>query len=75
MTFYGPDAVVRNFGPGPRHLKLHVETSREPGLEQYDCAGVLLARLERDQISFVVSKRGEKPRAEVKFAYRQGVIL
>ena len=23
VKFYGPDAVVRNFGPDPRHLKLH----------------------------------------------------
>lgn len=75
MTFYGPDAVVRNFGPDPRHLKLHVETSREPGMEQYDCAGLLMARLEREQISFVVSQRGQKPRADAKFAYRQGLIL
>lgn len=29
--FYGPDAVVRTYGPDAHHLKLHVETSREPG--------------------------------------------
>ena len=73
--FYGPDAVVRSYGPDPSYLKLHVEVSVEPGMEEYDCAGVLLARLVREQIDFHVSKRGTKPRGNAKIAYRQGVIL
>jgi len=73
--FYGPDAVVRTYGPDPAYLKLHVEVSVEPGMEKYDCAGVLLARLVREQIGFCVTKRGTKPESEAKIAYRQGVIL
>lgn len=73
--FYGPGAVVRTYGPDPANLKLHVETGAEPGMEQYDCAGVVYARLTREQIGLEVTKRGTKPRAEAKIAYRQGVIL
>lgn len=73
--FYGPDAVVRTYGPDPANLKLHVETGEDPGSEQYDCAGLIYAHLNRQQIAFEVTKRGTKPRAEAKIAYRQGVIL
>lgn len=73
--FYGPEAVVRNYGPDPAILKIHVEICTEPSMEQYDCAGILYARLNREQIAFEVTKRGTKPRAEAKIAYRQGVIL
>ena len=59
--FYGPDAVVRSYGPEPRRLKLHVEIRGEPGRERYDCAGVLYARLDREQIAFEVTKRGTAP--------------
>ncbi len=44
-------------------------------MEQYDCAGVLLARIDREQIAFEVTKRGTMPKGEAKIAYRQGVIL
>lgn len=73
--FYGPDAVVRTYGPDPAHLKLHAEVSVQPGMEEYDCAGLLFARLNRKQIAFEVTKRGTKPRGEAKIAYRQGVVL
>jgi hypothetical protein len=73
--FYGPDAVIRTYGPDPAYLKLHVEVTGEPGREKYDCGGVLLARLDREHIAFDVTKRGTKPRGEAKIAYRQGVIL
>jgi hypothetical protein len=73
--FYGSEAVVRTYGPDPANLKLHVEIGEEPGIEQYDCAGLIYARLDREQIGFEVTKRGTKPRAEAKIAYRQGVIL
>ena len=69
--FYGPDAVVRSYGPHPAHLKLHVETGEEPGTEQYDCAGVLFARLDREQIAFEVTKRGTRLSGEAKIAYRK----
>ena len=73
--FYGPDAVVRTYRPDPAHLKIHAEVSGEPGMKRYDCAGMLLAHLEREHIGFIVTARGTKPRAGAKVAYRQGVIL
>lgn len=44
-------------------------------MEKYDCLGVLLTRLDRDQVSLEVTKRGTKVRGNSKLAYRQGVIL
>jgi hypothetical protein len=73
--FYGPDAFVRTYGPNPSRLQLHVETSREPGMEQYDCMGVLFTRIERERVDLVVSKRGSRLRGSAKIAYRQGVVL
>lgn len=73
--FYGNDAVVRNFGPEPNRLELHVETNLDPDMRKYDCLGVLLTRIEREQVSLEVTKRGMKPRGSSKIAYRQGVIL
>lgn len=72
--FYGSDAVVRSYSPDPAKLCLHVETSIEPGMEKYDCMGVLFTRIE-DQITFDVTKRGAKVRGSAKIAYRQGEIL
>ena len=60
--FYGPDAIVRNYGPDPNRLDLHVETDVDPGMEKYDCLGVLLTRFDRDQVSLEVMKRGTKVR-------------
>ncbi len=73
--FYGDAAIVRNYGPDPERLDLHVETDIEPGMERYDCLGVLLTRIDRKQISLEVTKRGEKPRGSAKIAYRQGIII
>lgn len=73
--FYGEDAVVRNYGPDPSRLALHIETEGEPGMELYDCMGVLMTRIERDQIHLEATKRGNKIRGNAKLAYRQGVVL
>jgi hypothetical protein len=73
--FFGDSAVVRNCGPDPARLAIHVETDRDPGMEKYDCLGVLMTRLDRDQISMEVSKRGRRVRGDAKLAYRQGVVL
>jgi hypothetical protein len=73
--FYGADAVVRNFGPDPARLALHIETDRDIGMMKYDCFGVLLAGIDRDHINIEVTKRGTRPRGQAKIAYRQGIIL
>lgn len=71
--FYGPDAVIRNYGPDPTRLRLHVETDREPGMAEYDCVGVLMTRI--DLSTLTVTRRGTKPYGDAKTAYRQGAIL
>ncbi|WP_156347636.1 hypothetical protein [Sphingomonas sp. Leaf9] len=73
--FYGSDAIVRNYGPDPDRLDLHVETDVDPSMERYDCLGVLLTRIDRDRVSLEVTKRGTKVRGNAKLAYRQGIIL
>ena len=73
--FYGEAAVVRNYGPDPTRLELHVEMDIEPDMRRYDCLGVLMTRIEREQISLDVTKRGTRVRGNVKLAYRQGVVL
>jgi hypothetical protein len=73
--FYGDDAVIRNYGPDPKRLALHVETNVEPGMEQYDCVGVLMCEIARDQISLDVTKRGRRIRGNAKIAYRQGEVI
>lgn len=73
--FYGHDAVVRNFGPDPNRLELHVETDADDDMRKYDCLGVLLTRIDRQQVSLEVTKRGAKAHGSAKLAYRQGVVL
>ena len=73
--FYGDDAVIRNYGPDAERMDLHVETDVDPGMQRYDCLGMLLTRIERKQISLEVTKRGTKPHGSAKIAYRQGMIL
>lgn len=75
QRFYGADAVIRNFGPDPDRLEIHVETDAETDMRKYDCLGVLLTRIDRAQISLEVTSRGKKVRGSAKLAYRQGVIL
>lgn len=73
--FYGDDATVRNFGPDPARMDLHVETDRDTGMEKYDCLGVLMTRIQRDQIALEVTKRGTRVHGNAKVAYRQGIII
>jgi hypothetical protein len=73
--FYGVDAVVRNYGPDPKRLELHVETSVAPGMEQYECLGLLGCEIVRDYIGLEVTKRGTRVRGSAKIAYRQGEII
>ena len=73
--FFGCDAVVRSYSPDPDKLLLHVETSIEPDMQEYDFLGVLFARIEREQIAVEITKRGTKVRGSAKIAYRQGEVL
>jgi hypothetical protein len=73
--FYGEDAVVRNYGPNPARMNLHVETDRDIGMGKYDCLGVLFTRIEREYVSLEVTRRGTRIHGNSKLAYRQGVIL
>ena len=73
-AYYGDDAVVRNWGPDPDHLMLHVESDRDICLDRHECLGLLMCEIVRDRISLeATSRRGRWGRAKV--AYRQGVIL
>ena len=73
-AYYGDDAVVRNWGPDPHHLMLHVESDRDISLDRYECLGLLECEIVRDRISLqATSRRGRWQGAKV--AYRQGVIL
>ena len=73
-SYYGEDAVVRNWGPDPRHLMLHVESDRDIGLDRHECLGLLMCEIIRDQISLVASRPSGRWKRH-KTAYRQGVIL
>ncbi|WP_316177679.1 MULTISPECIES: hypothetical protein [unclassified Bradyrhizobium] len=73
--FYGDDAIVRNFGPDPARMELHVETGRDIGIAHYDCCGVLMTRIDRDQIALEVSRRRMRIKGRAKLAYRYGVAL
>lgn len=72
--FFGDNAVVRNFGPDPSRMALHVETDRDIGMAEHDCIGVLMTRIDCDQIRLVVTRRGVRVQGEAKFAYRQGIV-
>jgi hypothetical protein len=73
--YYGADAVVRNWGPDPQRLNLHVESDRDIGLERHECLGLLMCEIIREQISLETTRRGERIRGNAKLAYRQGVLL
>src|SRR5271170_2449909 len=73
--FYGDDAIIRNYGPDPQRLHLHVETNMEPGMERHECLGLLMCEIVRDQISLEVTKRGSRVRGDAKIAYRQGDVI
>ena len=73
--FYGDNAVIRNYGPNPDRLDLHVEADVGRDMRLYDCLGVLFTQIERPSISLDVTKRGSKVQGSAKIAYRQGVII
>ena len=73
--FYGDNAVVRNFGPDPDRIDLHVEADIGRDMTLYDCLGVLLTRIDRASVSLEITKRGSKVHGPAKIAYRQGVTL
>ena len=73
--FYGKDAVVRNFGPEPSSIEIHVETSVDAGMERHECLGILMAKISRDQIDLTVTKRGSRIFGKARIAYRQGIII
>jgi integrase len=73
--FYGNDAIVRNYGPDPKRLELHVETDVEPGMERHECLGLLMCDLMRDYVGLEVTKRGRPARGSAKIAYRQGEVI
>ena len=73
--YYGADAVIRNWGPDPTKLLLHVETSlKKHDWTRYDCLGALFTRIDRKEIDLIVTRRGW-PHGSAKIAYRQGVVL
>ena len=73
--FYGEDAVIRNYGPDPDSLQLHVEANVGRDMRLYDCLGVLFTRIDRPSVSLERTKRGSKIHGSAKIAYRQGVII
>jgi len=73
-AYYGDDAIVRNWGPDPRRLMLHVESDRDIGLSRYECLGLLMCEIIREQIDLQASRRSGKWKG-YKTVYRQGVII
>jgi hypothetical protein len=79
--FYGEDAVIRNYGPDPKTLALHVETRLSAAAGQsiespyHDCLGALLRDIQRERITLDISVKGHPAEGLAKVAYRQGVIL
>jgi integrase len=73
--YYGEDAVVRNYGPDPNRLALHVETSIKPGMEQHECLGLLMCEIQRDYVGLEITRRGDRVRGSAKLAYRQGEVI
>jgi hypothetical protein len=63
--FYGKDVVVRNFGPEPSSLEIHVETNTDAGMERHECLGILMAKRRHHLIErcrFPASARRSKGR-------------
>lgn len=73
--YFGDNAVVRNWGPDPKRLSLHVEADQDIGLRCHECLGELMCVINRDQISLDITPRGGRVRGNAKLAYRQGVVL
>ena len=75
VRYYGDNAVIRNYGPDPRRLLLHVETDVDPGMEVHECLGVLMCDLARDYVGLEVTKRGRRVWGNAKIAFRQGEVI
>ena len=73
--FYGEGAVIRNWGPDPKRLMLHVESDRDIGSAYHECVGLLLCEFVRDFISLDETTPGRRIWGNAKLAYRQGVVL
>jgi hypothetical protein len=74
--FYGADAIIRNWGPDPTSLLLHVETKLDRDeLARQNCLAVLFTRIDRKQIDLVVTRRGWSPAGLAKIAHRQGEVI
>ncbi len=71
---YGETAIIRNFGPDPYYIQLHVEADRDVASQRWDCLGILMTRIER-RTGLYVTRRGTKIVGQAKLAYRQGVLL
>jgi hypothetical protein len=71
---YGQSAVVRNYGPDPQRLELHIEADFDQPLLRHECLGWLMCEINRS-IDIEVTKRGSRVRSVAKIAYRQGDIL
>lgn len=74
-AYYGADAVVRNWGPDPKHLMLHVESDKQDSLARHECLGLLMCEIVRDRITLEATTRGQRIWGSAKVAYRQGVVL
>lgn len=72
--FFGGTLVVRNYGTASDRIDLHFEADENVGMEQYDCLGVLMTRIDRP-ISLAFTRRGTRVRGNAKLAYRHGQIL
>ncbi|MDP3656535.1 MAG: hypothetical protein Q8R45_06170 [Brevundimonas sp.] len=74
-AYYGADAVVRYWGPDPKHLMLHVESDKQDSLARHECLGLLMCEIVRDRITLEATTRGQRIWGSAKVAYRQGVVL
>ena len=78
--YYGADAIVRNFGPDPAYLCLHIETNdgrKRPFADWHriDCLIIIMTKIDRNHISLFVTRRGGVINGNARIAYRQGVII
>jgi hypothetical protein len=74
-SIFGEDAVVRNCGPDPLELWLHVEANDVEEQRVSELLGLLYAKIARDRIVFSSTRRGSRISGIEKIAYRQGVVL
>jgi hypothetical protein len=72
---FGEDAVVRNCGPDPSVLWLHVEAYDVEEPRVSELLGLLYAKIARDRIGVGFTRRGSRISGSQKIAYRQGVVL